>query len=129
MNTKLQLLIIAAIAIFSLSWSLSSIKDDNERIAKAENKEYIARSTEEQVNPLKGLSDTKQEVITPIPPIKPTGSTEIPAYDDGAFHFFHFNRIKRLRKCVQNLCLFAKLFLIYTHASVLIMEFMHIIHH
>ena len=128
MNTKFQLLVIVIIAVFSLSLSLSmDSKDANKSRSKSERKDYVTKTTERQLNGT-ALSVTTVETPQPISPID-KDSTGLYTYDDGAFHFFHFSRIKRLRKCVKNLCLFAKLFLLVVHIGVLIMEFMHIINH
>jgi hypothetical protein len=129
MNTKNQLLIIVITAFFSLSLNFSAgTKDANKKDIRSERKEFITKTTEEKTKASMLISMTNSEVIAPTSSNE-ADSTAMRPYDLGTFHFFHFNRIKRLRKCVKNLCLFAKLLLIYTHIAVLIMELMHIIHH
>jgi hypothetical protein len=130
MNTKFQLFIIVIIGLFCLSSSYSvTVMLTKEKVSKSKSRDYVAKSIEEKANPGKIVSPVNAEALTHGSTTHEKGSSGMESEDDGSFHFFHFNRIKRFRRCVQNLCLFAKIFLIYTHASWLIMEFMHLIHY
>lgn len=129
MNTKFQLLVIVIVAVFSLSLNFSvDSKDANKSLSKSERKEYVSKSTEEKLTGLTLLSVTNPDTPKPITQ-GDNDSTGLYSYDDGSFHFFHFNRIKRLRKRVKNLCFFAKVLLFCTHLCVLTMELMHLLNH
>ena len=129
MNTKFQLFVIVIIAVFSLSLNFSvDSKGGGKSGSKSENKEYLVKKTDEKLKGSVMTTETTPEASSPTPETK-ADSTMIYAYDDGPFHFFRFNRIKRLKKCVKNLCFFTKLFLLCVHIAVLIVEFVHILSH
>ena len=124
MKTNLHLLIIVLVAIFNLSSGFTNRSTgSNEKNIKTENKQYASTVTGENQKEKTGTD------ILPVPmaPDK-TGVHKTHSDDDGVMHFFHFDRVRRARRCAGIYCSIMKLILVITHVSLLIWGFVHVLH-
>ena len=129
MNTKLQLLVIVIVAIFSISSSLSLVVHfGSEKNGKGDNSYLDNRSADN------GQSQNQNEHGNANIPMIPI-SHAVPGFngtntdDDGITHHFHFERVRRARRCAGIFCCIAKIILILSHAALLICGYFHVLHH
>jgi hypothetical protein len=129
MNTKLQLLILVIAVFFGLSssFTINSRITNETRTSKEVGKPVNTNLGDNAATANDKESQNSQVFMVPISH-GDAGLSGLHTDDDGLTHRFHFERVRKVKKCVGILCLVVKAILIVTHAALLICGFIHALH-
>jgi len=128
MNTKIQLFIIVIVAFFSVSFTVAmAVHFGKEEVSSRSIHNSVKESDiNSPATDYPGQADASIGMV-PI-------SQQIPGFDgvntddDGITHHFHFNRLRKVKKCATILCVVAKGLVVLTHLALLLCGYCHMLH-